>query len=166
MSALPQESPLPRQAFGEDPQVLAEVLRDGVNLAVWTRRLNPALRDFAAALVRNRPGLARRIGLRLRVLDKPMCPRFHVDHVPLRLVTTYQGAASEWLDESGLDRRLLGGAQAEVVDEQLIHSLSTGDVALLKGERWEGNEGAGLVHRSPRAEPGLARLLLTLDWLA
>ncbi|WP_134628722.1 DUF1826 domain-containing protein, partial [Pseudomonas aeruginosa] len=178
MSALPQESLLPRQAFGEDPQVLAEVLRDGVNLAVWTRRLNPALRDFAAALVRNRPGLAlsqtlemeeerlpaldglldahqlpgqadflddlgwlveaffcltgaRRIGLRLRVLDKPMCPRFHVDHVPLRLVTTYQGAASEWLDESGLDRRLLGGAQAEVVDEQLIHSLSTGDVALL-----------------------------------
>ena len=213
MSVLPQESPLPRQAFGEAPQVLAEVLRDGVNLAVWTRRLNPALRDFAAALVRNRPGLAlsqtlemeeerlpaldglldaqqlpgqadflddlgwlveaffcltgaRRIGLRLRVLAKPMCPRFHVDHVPLRLVTTYQGAASEWLDESGLDRRLLGGAQAEVVDEQLIHSLSTGDVALLKGERWEGNEGAGLVHRSPRAEPGLARLLLTLDWLA
>lgn len=45
MSVLPQESPLPRQAFGEDPQVLAEVLRDGVNLAVWTRRLNPALRD-------------------------------------------------------------------------------------------------------------------------
>lgn len=213
MSALPQEKPLPCQAFDDDPQVLAEVLREGVNLAVWTRRLSPALRDFAAALVRNLPGLAlsqtlemeeerlpvldglldaqqlpgqtdflddlgwlveafscltgaRRIGLRLRVLDKPMCPRFHVDHVPLRLVTTYQGAASEWLDESGLDRRLLGGAQAEVVDEQLIHSLSTGDVALLKGERWEGNEGAGLVHRSPRAEPGLARLLLTLDWLA
>ncbi len=41
-----------------DPQVLAEVLREGVNLAVWTRRLSPALRDFAAALVRNRPGLA------------------------------------------------------------------------------------------------------------
>ncbi|MCB2572738.1 DUF1826 domain-containing protein, partial [Listeria monocytogenes] len=81
-------------------------------------------------------------------------------------VTTYQGAASEWLDEYGLDRRLLGGAQAEVGDAQLIHSLYTGDGALLKGERWEGNEGAGLVHRSPRAEPGLARLLLTLDWLA
>ena len=157
MSALPQEKPLPCQAFDDDPQVLAEVLREGVNLAVWTRRLSPALRDFAAAMVRNRPGLAlsqtlemeeerlpvldglldaqqlpgqtdflddlgwlveafscltgaRRIGLRLRVLDKPMCPRFHVDHVPLRLVTTYQGAASEWLDESGLDRRLLGGA--------------------------------------------------------
>lgn len=144
MSALPQEKPLPRQAFDDDPQVLAEVLREGVNLAVWTRRLSPALRDFAAALVRNRPGLAlsqtlemeeerlpvldglldaqqlpgqtdflddlgwlveafscltgaRRIGLRLRVLDKPMCPRFHVDHVPLRLVTTYQAPpANGW----------------------------------------------------------------------
>ncbi|HBP5739521.1 TPA: DUF1826 domain-containing protein [Pseudomonas aeruginosa] len=213
MSALPQEKPLPRQAFDDDPQVLAEVLRDGVNLAVWTRRLSPALRDFAAALVRNRPGLAlsltlemegerapawnellgtpelpgqadflddlgwlveafacltgaQRIGLHLRALDKPMCPRFHVDHVPLRLVTTYQGVASEWLDEPALDRRLLGGFQAEVVDAQLIHSLSTGDVALFKGERWEGNEGAGLVHRSPQPEPGPARLLLTLDWLA
>ncbi|EKA36500.1 DUF1826 domain-containing protein, partial [Pseudomonas aeruginosa] len=50
MSALPQEKPLPRQAFDDDPQVLAEVLREGVNLAVWTRRLSPALRDFAAAL--------------------------------------------------------------------------------------------------------------------
>ena len=58
MSALPQEKPLPCQAFDDDPQVLAEVLREGVNLAVWTRRLSPALRDFAAALVRNRPGLA------------------------------------------------------------------------------------------------------------
>lgn len=40
MSALPQEKPLPRQAFDDDPQVLAEVLREGVNLAVWTRRLS------------------------------------------------------------------------------------------------------------------------------
>lgn len=58
MSALPQEKPWPRQAFDDDPQVLAEVLRDGVNLAVWTRRLSPALRNFAAALVRDQPGLA------------------------------------------------------------------------------------------------------------
>lgn len=27
------------QVFGETPQVLAEVLQDGVNLAVWRRRL-------------------------------------------------------------------------------------------------------------------------------
>jgi hypothetical protein len=40
---------------------------------------------------------ARRVGLRLRVLDGAMCPRFHVDNVPLRLLTTYAGpAANGW----------------------------------------------------------------------
>ncbi|MFO5742444.1 DUF1826 domain-containing protein, partial [Klebsiella pneumoniae] len=71
-----------------------------------------------------------------------------------RAAPAYQGAASEWLDESGLDRRLLGGAQAEVVDEQLIHSLTTGDVTLLKDERWEENDGAGHMHRTVRQETG------------
>lgn len=36
---------------------------------------------------------ARRIGLRLRLLECAMCPRFHVDQIPLRLVTTYFGQA-------------------------------------------------------------------------
>ena len=40
---------------------------------------------------------ARRVGLRLRVLDGAMCPRFHVDHVPLRLICTYAGPGSEWV---------------------------------------------------------------------
>ena len=34
------------------------------------------------------------IGLSLRVLDKAMCPRFHVDHVPCRLITTYTGVTT------------------------------------------------------------------------
>ncbi|WP_428354217.1 DUF1826 domain-containing protein [Methyloprofundus sp.] len=37
--------------------------------------------------------------------------------------------------------------------------------ALLKGERWEGNENAGLVHRSPAINEGERRLLLTLDFM-
>jgi hypothetical protein len=45
-----------------------------------------------------------------------------------------------------------------------IQTLQAGDVALLKGENWQGNEGAGLVHRSPSGQQG--RLLLSLDWLA
>lgn len=49
---------MPRQTLDEDPQMLAEALHDGVNLVVWTCRLNPALRDSAATLVRNRPRLA------------------------------------------------------------------------------------------------------------
>jgi len=44
--------------------------------------------------------------------------------------------------------------------------LLPGDVALLKGELWEGNEGAGMVHRSPSMNPGDRRLLLSFDFLS
>ena len=104
---------------------------------------------------------ARRVGLRLRVLQGAMCPRFHVDNVPLRLLTTYIGPGSEWLEEGAIERDGLQRAQAPVDN---IRSLQAGEVAVLKGEKWLGNEGAGLIHRSPGSEQ--RRLLLSLDWLA
>lgn len=108
---------------------------------------------------------ARRIGLRLRVLDKAMCPRFHVDHVPVRLITTYAGVGSEWLKEGEMDRQQLGKPLAEPQEKSRIQQLASGEVALLKGEKWHGNEGFGLIHRSPQPAPGERRLMLTLDWL-
>lgn len=106
---------------------------------------------------------ARRIGVRVRTLDKAMCPRFHVDHVPVRLITTYAGVGSQWLEEGMIDRQLLGNPQAEPGQYQ---QMLGGEVALLKGEKWQGNEGAGLIHRSPALAAGERRLILTLDWLA
>jgi hypothetical protein len=209
-----QLRPSPRQVLSADHQVLAEALRDGVNLAVWQRRLAPQVADFTRLLLArpsevsesvqieiaadeqprmpallpdlaDLPGYAafiadvtwlvqafaclldaRRVGLRLRSLSQPMCPRFHVDHVPLRLITTYAGVASEWLEERGMDRRRLGDAAAEPRETGRIQQLQAGWVALAKGEKWAGNEGAGLIHRSPAPPPGERRLLLTLDWLA
>ena len=109
---------------------------------------------------------AKRIGLRLRALDKAMCPRFHVDHVPVRLITTYAGIGSQWLEEGAMERSQLGQPQAEPTRAALIQQVNAGEVALLKGEKWQGNEGAGLIHRSPALGPGERRLILTLDWLA
>ncbi|MHA6491838.1 DUF1826 domain-containing protein [Pseudomonas borbori] len=109
---------------------------------------------------------ARCIGLRLRTLDKAMCPRFHVDHVPLRLITTYAGVGSQWLDEGVMARQRLGDPTAEPQDAALIQCAAVGDVLLAKGEKWIGNEGGGLIHRSPQPPEGERRLLLTLDWLA
>lgn len=109
---------------------------------------------------------ARRVGVRLRVLDTAMCPRFHVDHVPVRLITTYAGVGSQWLQEGAMDRRLLSRPEAEPMDDSLIEQIGSGAVALLKGEKWHGNEGFGLIHRSPPLAPGERRLILTLDWLA
>jgi hypothetical protein len=207
--------PAPRQALGEDIQVLTEVLRDEVNLAVWQRRLPAQIEDFAAALLAQGESLAQsmtlelatpdsapnldglvaqyadlpgqaafladvawlvrayaclldaeRIGLRLRVLDKAMCPRFHVDHVPLRLITRYAGVGSQWLEDGGRPRSGLGQPGAEPQDAAAIRQLQAGHVALAKGEKWQGNEGRGLIHRSPQPPAGERRLLLTLDWLA
>jgi len=113
-------------------------------------------------------------GLRLTVLDRAMCPRFHVDRIPCRLVTTYQGIATEWLNHSVIDRSKLGAGNAGKSDEESglfsqlddIQRLTKGDVALLKGENWDENTGTGLVHRSPAVTEGENRLLLTLDFIA
>lgn len=198
-----------RQIYGESPKVMAEIFHDGVNMAVWQRRLPAQLEDFAALVISLGqpladqrvvevsehepvllPGLlpeaadlhgyeafvadvtwlvsaytclldARRVGLRLRVLQGAMCPRFHVDNVPVRLLTTYVGPGSDWLEEGAVERVGLHLAPAPVDN---IQQLQTGDVALLKGEKWIGNGGAGLIHRSPPSQQ--PRLLLSLDWLA
>ena len=63
-----------------------------------------------------------------------------------------------------MDRSQLGQANAE--PHVQIQQLDSGDVALLKGEKWHGNEGFGLIHRSPYLDPGERRLILTLDWLS
>ena len=107
---------------------------------------------------------AKRIGVRLRLLDKAMCPRFHVDHVPVRLITTYAGIGSQWLREGVMDRRQLSQADAE--PSERIEQIHCGEVALLKGTKWHGNEGHGLIHRSPALKTDERRLILTLDWLA
>jgi len=112
-----------------------------------------------------------RAGLRLAALNRAMCPRFHVDRVPCRLVTTYQGVATEWLPHQVVDRSKLGPGWNGSSDldsglyqhQRDVRQLDCGDVAILKGELWEGNEDAGLVHRSPAVPAEERRLLLTLD---
>ncbi|MGF2687616.1 DUF1826 domain-containing protein [Marinobacter sp. DUT-3] len=105
------------------------------------------------------------VGLRLHILSGTMCPRFHVDRVPVRLLCTYQGTGTEWLRESRVTRPdSPGPLPDQSVDTSDIERLATGAIGLLKGEAWEGNEGRGLVHRSP-APGDHPRLVLALDWL-
>lgn len=112
-------------------------------------------------------------GLRLTALDRAMCPKFHVDRVPCRLVTTYQGVATQWLPHDTVNRTKLGLGSKGLSDNESglyqhpddIQQLQCGDVALLKGETWMNNENKGLVHRSPALAAGEQRLLLTLDFV-
>ena len=112
-------------------------------------------------------------GMRLKVLDKAMCPKFHVDKVPCRLVTTYHGMATQWLPHELVDQTKLGWGCNGLPDsesglyqsESDIQQLDCGDVALIKGTLWKGNENAGLVHRSPELIANEKRLILTLDFM-
>lgn len=115
-----------------------------------------------------------RVGLRLRTLEKAMCPRFHTDHVLARLVCTYGGLGTEWLPNDAVDRGKLGARADGLPDEEsgvvrkghAIRQMPAFTIGLMKGDAWEGNEQRGLVHRSPRPDATTPRrLLLTLDLL-
>ena len=104
-------------------------------------------------------------GLRLARLGHAMCPGWHVDRVGIRLVCTYQGPGTQWLDDQGTDRRDL---RAEETKESGFIEAITREIVLLKGALWQGNDAFGAIHRSP----GLGysaelRTLVTLDplWL-
>lgn len=115
----------------------------------------------------------KKIGLRLTILERAMCPRFHVDHIPCRLLTTYGGVGTEWLSEDNLDRKKLGkGSKGKTdhesgvyADAKLINRIDACDIALLKGEAWASNSEKGIVHRSPEITKRNSRLLLSLDFV-
>lgn len=116
--------------------------------------------------------MLQQVGVRFEKIDKTMCPRFHTDRLACRLVTTYHGNGTQWLDETNADRSKLGAGAAGLPDNQSgiyhnenqIRSAVAGDVLLLKGDGWPDSPVAGIIHRSPPADLDQPRLLLTLDF--
>ena len=110
--------------------------------------------------------------LRIEVLERPMCPRFHVDGTGIRLVCTWRGPGTEWLHDGWADRSRLGPGSRGLADEDSglllpgaeVENIPTFAVGLLKGSLWQGNAGRGAIHRSPQVLPseGL-RVMLSLD---
>lgn len=116
---------------------------------------------------------ATHIGLRVEITDTRTCPRFHVDNVALRMLCTYRGPATEWVDSANVDRRLLGLGAKGLTDAssgllrspEVVRTMQRYDVALMKGERWPQNTGYGAVHRSPAVPAGTLRVLVSFDSL-
>lgn len=112
------------------------------------------------------------VGMRLEVLDRAMCPRFHVDRTGVRMLCTYQGQGTEWLSEEAADRSKLGNLAQGMPDEtsglirnpRAIRQAPPFSLLLLKGTQWQGNHGRGAIHRSPTPDPlEPYRVLLALD---
>jgi hypothetical protein len=111
------------------------------------------------------------IALRLEVLDKAMCPRFHVDRTGIRLVCTYHGQGTEWINDEWVDGdklelSSLGFADraSSLLDERTrVEATGSFDITLLKGSLWQGNSQRGAIHRSPAVAAGQSRVLLVMD---
>ncbi|MFM1751215.1 MAG: hypothetical protein RL119_177, partial [Actinomycetota bacterium] len=77
-----------------------------------------------------------RLGVRIEVLDRAMCPRFHVDRVGLRLLCTYLGPGTEYLDAStptSSDPSAVAPVTALATDQgERIVRFPRGAVVLLK----------------------------------
>ena len=91
------------------------------------------------------------IRFRLEKVRHDSCRRFHVDHVPLRLLCTYTGPGVQW----------------KHADSEIIHDTPACWITLLKGRLYPGWSTKGAVlHRSPPISDlpvPVTRLLLTLD---
>ncbi|WP_420934493.1 DUF1826 domain-containing protein [Alteromonas sp. A081] len=109
------------------------------------------------------------VGLRLVPLTSAMCPSFHRDNIPVRLVNTYLGAGTQWLPLEQLCPTPFAESQQYVSQTNFgmyykhndIQTMNAFEVGMLKGEAW--HESLGAVHRSCPVAKGEKRVLLTLD---
>lgn len=96
-----------------------------------------------------------RFELRLEVVRTDSCRKFHADYVTARLITTYAGEGTDWLDDADAARVAAGQ------EPRRINRLSAFDVGLFKGKLATARPA---IHRSPpiAASEGI-RLLMVLN---
>lgn len=160
---------LPGEPFRLTAQSMRQILTDRVVRHCPTN--SPGRRMFIDDLIMLTncfaaiAGMAQMTARLVPITDQPDS-RFHVDCIAQRLLTTYVGHGTEWIDgdilgdTAPVDRQ--SDSQAANADP-IITQLSRFSVALFKGSRHSAAT-RPLVHRSP-ATPGPTgkRLLFCLD---
>ena len=105
--------------------------------------------------------------LYLKLVSDDACRKFHTDRYDLRLLCTYVGAGTEWIEDRYVNRnKLVGGDNESIIkDASKIKTMQPFEVGILKGEASLQNKGKGIVHRSPPIQhKNEKRLLLRLDY--
>ncbi|MBB6425306.1 DUF1826 domain-containing protein [Sphingopyxis sp. JAI128] len=96
-----------------------------------------------------------RLDIRLDRITGDACRKFHADYVLARLITTYAGRGTQWLDGES-------AGNCDCAAPHDVREMRAGDVAILKGRNWDEERAA--IHRSPPiAGTGEERLLLTIS---
>jgi hypothetical protein len=92
--------------------------------------------------------------IRLEIIDNDACRKFHSDFVTVRLISTYLGPGTQWINSS------ITYKQTSVPDED-IHEMAPGDVGIFKGRMASSTPA---IHRSPPIErTGQKRFVLVLN---
>ena len=110
---------------------------------------------------------SKKIKIKLEVVTTDKCRFFHVDHIKQRLLCTYNGPGTEWLDNTNVNRNALGkGKNFKVVkDFSKVRKANMFDLLLLRGERFH-EDCRGAVHRSPSIKSSqVSRVILKIDEL-
>jgi hypothetical protein len=95
------------------------------------------------------------VDVRLERITTDACRKWHADYVTARLITTYVGQGTQWIDSDA-------GAACDCGDPHDIRQLAAGEVAIFKGRHWDEDRAA--IHRSPPIEgSGEQRLLLVIN---
>ncbi len=98
---------------------------------------------------------AEAVEIRLERVVTDACRKFHTDYVRARLITTYAGPGTQWLDETGPEACDCG-------EPHDIRQLRAGDVAILKGRHWDETR-AAILRSPPIAGSGAVRLVLVIN---
>ena len=98
------------------------------------------------------------VDVRLQRIDNDACWKFHRDTVETRLITTYRGPTTEWVQHAYSEQAI----QEQREFNGPLERLKDGDVAIFKGNC--SSPDRGIVHRSPPiSSTGVTRLLLCLN---
>lgn len=107
---------------------------------------------------------SKHVQLQLETIRTDMCRLFHIDNLRQRLLCTYLGPGTEWLDQSNVNWNGLGkGCNKKIVkDTKNVNQTKSGELIMLYGLKHESN--LPVVHRSPEIEKDkLTRVLLKID---
>ena len=95
------------------------------------------------------------VEIRLEHVTTNACKKFHGDYVTARLICTYVGPGTQWLE--GPDAEDCGCGEPHNIQQ-----MRAGDVGLFKGRIWSETHPA--IHRSPPIEGrGEERLMLVIN---
>ena len=106
-----------------------------------------------------------KVTCRLNLLQGVRCPRWHEDNVISRLIVSYFGKGSDWVDPSLTSVRLTNFARHlldmdPVVSEKHIKNTPVNDILIFAGK---GSKNVlPILHRSPLSNVDEKRLLYTI----